>query len=189
MDWISENEVFINLPANKLLAIAAYGEAANQGAEGLMAVLNVIKNRTKEVSKYGDPDILRKTNSPYHAVILKKWQFSMFNLDDPVRDTALRFAKQWDAYYGANATLRKAYDLATMLLTGLFDDNTYGATHYHTAAVNPQWASTIPFIGQIGDHLFYGEGGGMAVATASMTFPLVAFALILPLYFILRKKR
>lgn len=189
MDWISENEVFINLPVNKLLAIAAYGEAANQGAEGLMAVLNVIKNRTKEVSKYGDTDILKKTNSPYHAVILKKWQFSMFNTDDPVRATALRFAKQWDAYYGGNATLRTAYDLANKLLSGAIEDNTYGATHYHTTAVNPSWASAIPFIGKIGDHLFYGEGGGITVAQASMTFPLWAMALILPLMFLLKKKR
>lgn len=42
-------------------------------------------------------------------------------------------------------------------LIGLDDhiNNTDYATHYHTPAVAPAWASTMPLDGHIGGHLFY----------------------------------
>lgn len=155
-DWINQNQIFINLPVNQLLAITAFGEAGNQGTEGMMAVLNVINNRAANILEFADPEIMSVTNSPFHGVILKHYQFSMYNLDDPVRANAIKWAQNFNQYLLQNTNFKKAFDLANMLRTGQLEDNTKGATFYHADYVTPYWASSIPFIGQIGNHLFYG---------------------------------
>jgi hypothetical protein len=38
--WSDQNSIFLNLPTDQFLAIIAYGEAANQGAEGMIKELN-----------------------------------------------------------------------------------------------------------------------------------------------------
>lgn len=158
------NEIFYSLPANKLLALAAYGEAASEGTEGLMAVVNVIRNRTKEPSKFANQVILNTTNSIWHAVILKPCQFSSFNdgsssycpKADPVRAKLVTLMNTWDNAIQSNSVLNTAYQVSNMVFNNTLADNTAGATFYHAAYVSPTWASTIPFIGQIGQHLFYG---------------------------------
>ena len=161
-DWFEKNRIFLNLSPEQIIAITAYGEAASEGAEGLMAVINVIRNRTLKTSAYADKEILNATGSAWHAVVLKKWQFSMYNLDDPVRQTALKFAGDFDTYVVQNGTLSQAYDLATMAVNRTLDDNTGGATHYYANYIAaPSWAATMPFTGQIGVHLFFAEFPGL----------------------------
>jgi hypothetical protein len=158
--WTDQNQSFINLPLDKLLTIVTYGEAGNQGAEGMMGVLNVIRNRTLDQQFY-DNEIYGMTGNSYKSVILKKWQFSMFNLDDPVRPKAENWAINFDNYVASNSAFRQAYELSEMVIGGTLSDNTGGATYYlNPDAVTkmPQWASVIPFLGQIGDHVFFGEG-------------------------------
>jgi hypothetical protein len=170
-DWTNKNQLFINLPAEQLLTIVAYGEAGNQDVEGMMAVLNVIRNRTLDTQFY-DTEIFNLTNDAYKAVALKKWQFSMFNLDDPVRAKAENWANNFQNNLVSNSTFRQAYDIAQMLVGGTLSDNTGGATFYlNPAGVTqmPQWASVIPFIGQIGDHLFFGEGVSAAIESVKTT--------------------
>ena len=165
--WIDSNRLFLNLPTDQFLTIMAYGEAGNQGAEGMMGVLNVIRNRTLGRSYY-DTEIMSLTGDAYKAVGLKKWQFSMFNLNDPVRVTAERIANDFNSFLISNAAVRQAYELSQMTINGTLEDNTYGAQFYFNPAgvtTEPQWASVIPFIGQIGDHLFFGSGVSAAVET------------------------
>ncbi|MCL6542061.1 MAG: cell wall hydrolase [Roseiflexus sp.] len=150
--------IFLSLPVDLLLAITAYGEAASEGGEGMMAVLNVIRNRTKDPSKFADKTILKLTNSIYHAVILKPYQFSMYNLGNPAREIAEDLAVNFNSRIQTNKTLQTAYQLSLMLLYGQLEDNTGGATHYHSISVRPEWASEVSFIGQIGRHLFYTAG-------------------------------
>lgn len=76
--WSDKNRIFLNLQTVELLSIAAYGEAANQGTDGLMAVINVIRNRTLS-NQFIDSEIYSLTGDIYKAVILKPCQFSMFN--------------------------------------------------------------------------------------------------------------
>lgn len=154
--WSDQNQQFIGMPIDQLIALTAYGEAANQGTEGLIAVMNVVKNRTIDAANYADKEISMLANSIWHGVILKAKQFSAYNLSDPVRATLNKFASNFQSYVSSNPTLANAYQLAQKLLNGELFDNTNGATHYHTTSVLPSWASSIgPVVAQIGDHIFY----------------------------------
>lgn len=168
--WIDQNRLFLGLPTDQFLTILAYGEAGNQGAEGMMAVLNVVRNRTLD-NQFYDKEILSMTSDPYKAVGLKKWQFSMFNLNDPVRTKAENWANNFQGYL-SNSAFRQAYELSQMAIAGTLEDNTGGAQFYFNPAgvtQEPSWASMIPFIGQIGDHLFFGSGISAVVASAVST--------------------
>ena len=168
--WTNQNQLFLNLPTDQLLTITAYGEAGNQGAEGMMAVLNVIRNRTLDISFY-DGEIYAITNDPYKAVILKKYQFSMYLLNDPVRVTAEKIANNFQSYL-SNSAIQQAYELSQMAIAGTLEDNTVGSQFYFNPAgvtQEPSWASVIPFIGQIGDQLFFGSGISAAVTGAVET--------------------
>ncbi len=76
--WVDQNGIFLSLPTDQFLSILAYGEAASDGAEGEMAVLNVVRNRALDKSFY-DMEIYNLTGDTYKAVGLKACQFSMFN--------------------------------------------------------------------------------------------------------------
>jgi N-acetylmuramoyl-L-alanine amidase len=169
--WSDQNLLFINLPTAQLLAIVAYGEAGNQGTDGMMAVLNVVRNRTLD-QQYYDMDIYALTNDAYKAVALKKWQFSMFNTNDPVRATAEKIAKNFSTYLSTNSALQQAYSLAQMAVDGTLEDNTGGAQFYYNpegVSQEPSWASVVPFLTQIGDHLFFGSGISAAVSSVVST--------------------
>jgi len=153
---MSSDQLLYSLPVQSLLAITAYGEAATEGNEGLLAVMNVIKNRTKDPNQFADSSILSATQSLYHAVILKPYQFSVFNSNDPGRSRMEKFAADFPGSYQGDSILRSSYDLAGKVLSGSTADNTMGATFYHADYVLPSWASEIPVIGQIGTHIFYG---------------------------------
>ncbi|MBU0598769.1 cell wall hydrolase [Patescibacteria group bacterium] len=155
MAWIDNVRSFLKVPVDKLLAITAYGEARGEGTEGMMAVLNVIRNRAREVGTYGDQSIYSETGSAYHAIILAKKQFSMYNLDDPQRTTAANIAKNWDHYYSNYPILQTAYDLSRKLVAGMLPDNSGGATHYHAITSFPPWRKDMIVLGQIKNHIFY----------------------------------
>lgn len=162
---MSDNQLFLSLPTEKLLAITAYGEAGGEGAEGMMAVLNVIRNRTADLSQYGDSNVYAVTGDPYKAVILKDKQFSMFNIGDPVRTIAERLATNFDSEVQTNSALSQAYSLSQMLTQGTLADNTGGADHYHATYVMPSWAASMAVTGQIGNHIFYSASGIVSQVT------------------------
>jgi hypothetical protein len=147
------------ISADKLLALVAYGEAASEGTAGMQAVLNVIANRVlSRDPKFVDQNILSRTGSMWHAVILKPYQFSAFNPGDPVRPKLEQMAQNFDYYLQTNPTFAKAYELAKRQYYWDLPDITQGATYYHATYVSPSWASQIPVIGQLGRHIFYGKG-------------------------------
>ena len=148
-------DIFLTIPADKLLALTAYGEAASEGAEGMMAVINVVLNRMKDLAQFADKNILQQTGSAYHAVILKAKQFSAFNSTDPVRPKLENLLNNFTNAVKSNTALNQAYQIATLAVRGQLSDNTAGATHYHTTAVAPSWSKTIDYIGQLGNHVFY----------------------------------
>jgi hypothetical protein len=168
--WSDQNLLFLSLPVDKLLAIAAYGEAAGEGAEGMAAVLNVMRNRAANVSQFGDSEIYSLTGSPYHAIILKKAQFSMFNIGNSVRPIAERMANNFDSEVQSNSTLNQAYGIVTMLINGQLADNTGGATYYYNPSLaSPSWASSMVLLGQIGNHLFYSPSGVTLASVSPLT--------------------
>ncbi|MGC9420213.1 MAG: cell wall hydrolase, partial [Rhodovulum sp.] len=54
--------------------------------------------------------------------------------------------------------------IARVMLDGAPRQLTKGATHYHTTAVNPRWASRFPRTATIGVHHFYRQPGAQVVA-------------------------
>lgn len=162
-DWVNENGIFINLPTDQLIAITSFGEASGDGAEGMLAVTNVIRNRTLDKSFY-DQEIFGLTGDAYKACILKKYQFSMYLLDNSVRQTALKLAQNFDL---SNSSLNQAYQFAQMALDGALSDNVSGATFYYApsgVSSPPSWASIFPFVGQVGSQLFFSSGSTIASA-------------------------
>ena len=72
-----------------VMAGTLWGEARNQGDEGMIAVGNVIMNRVKAKSWYGDH---------IKGVCLKAWQFSCWNDDDPNKEKILALDYTDDAF-------------------------------------------------------------------------------------------
>lgn len=169
-DWANKNKIFLSLTPVQLLALTGYGEAGREGDAGITAVMNVVKNRTRLPGQFADQEILSLTGgSVYHAVILKYKQFSMYNPSNPVREKAERFAELWDTTLANNSYIKNCYSLAQKVMSGALADNTKGATFYHAASVSPSWASTIPYIGQIGNHIFYGVQGAAGMVAGTIT--------------------
>lgn len=181
------NQVFYTISADKLTALTAYGEARNEGAEGMMAVMNVVRNRTKNPGKFADKDILAATGSVYHAVILNPYQFSPYNVSDQQRPKMEMIAANFNSYLLSDVSLSKAYELSRMMFTGVLTDNTYGATYFHAAYVTPSWASVIPMIGQIGNHIFYGYKTVTDIIQENPTATaIVGFIAAVGIYFIMK---
>lgn len=122
-----------------LLASVMFGEARNQGEEGMIAVCHVIMNRARHPSWWG------KTIS---EVILKPYQFSCFNKNDPNYPKISSLDE-------TNTIYLKAIELAARCLLGEIPDPTENATHYHTKAIMPSWAHKLKKTLAIGDHIFY----------------------------------
>jgi hypothetical protein len=105
-------------------------EAAGEGYKGMVAVGEVIRNRTKLF------------HAGFEAVCLMPKQFSCWN----DRTRAEIFLKKNSASY---ALAQKAWkDSEKSCLTG-------GATDYHTSTGHPYWADVYSVTSEIGNHIFY----------------------------------
>lgn len=123
----------------KVMAGTLWGEARNQGDDGMIAVGHVILNRVKANSWYGNN---------IQEVCLKPWQFSCWNDNDPNKEKILQLDQSDDSYC-------KAVTISCYLLDNKIYDTTYGSTHYHTKSILPKWVEDKQPIVAIRDHLFY----------------------------------
>lgn len=155
MGWIENNKVFLDLPIERFLTIVAQGEAGDQGDEGKLAVLNVIKNRTLFPELFSDKNIYVYSKDLLKSVALKQWQFSMFNLDDKVRPLAWKWANEFDSTLRTNSNFKRTYDLVVNFLKGSYGDNVNKAVYYHATYVSPYWSKLYTPVKQIGEHIFY----------------------------------
>lgn len=128
-------------PQWKCLAEALYFEARGETAKGLFAVGEVILNRV-DSSRY--PNTL--------CGVIKQ---------GTGRRYACQFTYTCDGkpeHIGEPASWTRVGKVARLLIDGDAPrDLTAGATHYHTRAVNPSWASVFPRTAHIGFHYFYRE--------------------------------
>ncbi|MGF1609740.1 MAG: cell wall hydrolase [Kiloniellales bacterium] len=122
-----------------IVARTIWGEARGEGNRGMQAVANVIANRAARPGWWG---------SDFISVCMKPYQFSAWNSNDPNSGKAARVTE-------ADAQFRVALDLAGKAVAGVLPDITGGATHYHTHAVSPGWASSLRKTADIGNHVFY----------------------------------
>ena len=127
--------------ARLALARTVYGEARGEGVPGMEAVANVVMNRAGVGGWWGDTVL---------SVVMKPYQFSVWNPGDPNRALILgKFPFQGDELFNT------AWQIAGDAIAFDLPDRTGGATHYHTTAVKPDWASGQVPVAQIGRHVFY----------------------------------
>ena len=123
------------------LAKTIWGEARGEGARGMQAVANVVMNRVNAGSWYG---------ASVKDVVLKKWQFSCWNDNDPNKAIIENLSERQLALNGSLA-------IARQVMNGSLPDITGGATHYHAKSIVPSWAASMQKTAVIGNHIFYKE--------------------------------
>lgn len=130
------------------LARSIWGEARDEGAEGMEAVASVILNRVKVAEEKGrywwGNNIIQVAQKPY--------QFSCWNRSDP-NFKKLREVDETDADF------LTALRIARLAVSGDLQDSTNGATHYHAVLISPYWAKGEKPIASVGNHRFYNLAG------------------------------
>ena len=108
-----------------LLPLVIWREARNQPLEAMIGVAWTIRNRVNKPGWWG---------SDWPSVILRKWQFSSFNWNDPnYQKFPIGNEPEWEL------CLRAAADV----FTNSVSDLTEGATHYYDKSLDatpPNWA-------------------------------------------------
>lgn len=128
----------------EVVACTLWGEARNQGLEGMRAVASVIENRRK--SGY------RKKHTAAE-VCLDPWQFSCWNQDD------VNLARMRAVAAAPDSRFRDALGIADEVLNRTLADSVRQARHYYAVSLRkpPSWArGKTPCI-VIGDHLFFND--------------------------------
>lgn len=119
-----------------LLARMIWGEARGQSDLERVAVAYTAVNRANDGKKWNGETV--------REAVLKPWQYSCFNSNDPNRDKLLD-PQQYDA-----ESFRECLDIAGKVLSGEHSDPTNGATHYfNPKVVLPTWAKKMSKIGKI----------------------------------------
>ncbi|MFI3241504.1 MAG: cell wall hydrolase [Alphaproteobacteria bacterium] len=127
-----------------ILARTIYGEARGESISGQEAIANVVLNRLsfsqKKKRYWWGNDIISICQAPF--------QFSCWNVNDPNCKLIQKITED-------DVNFCIAQRIATRAVHGVLEDNTCGATHYHTKLVFPKWSrKKLPCI-EIGSHLFY----------------------------------
>jgi spore germination cell wall hydrolase CwlJ-like protein len=124
------------------IALTLWGEARNQGIQGLIAVACVLRNRLQR-GTWGHT---------YVAVCLAPKQFSCWNIHDPNR-------RLLEALIGQPVTtsiLAVCYALADVLVHESIIHHVGAATHYYASSIPPpSWAATGELVATIGQHKFF----------------------------------
>lgn len=142
-----DRQKLLEKPQDVLLAMVMWGEARDQGEEGMLAVGCVVMNRVKKPCWWGDS---------VPTVILKPDQFDCFNTGDPNLTKILALDPAHP-----DPQFAVCLDLAVKLLAGTVADPTGGATAYYApkdCETPPSWAMPNAYLCQIGDQKFYRGG-------------------------------
>ena len=145
----------------KCLADNIYWAARNQEVRGMMAVAHVTRNRVRsphwpstycEVIEEGP---MRESWTTRKNPLLPEDQRVYF----PKRDRC-QFSWYCDGKSDSIPSQdTDIYEVARMIAFKIvhnwFDDNTFGATHYHADYVSPNWANEMTHTVTIGTHIFY----------------------------------
>lgn len=125
------------------LTYTVLGEAEGEGVLGMLAVANVIRNRTQS-PLYPDNPV---------DVALEPQQFSTNNPGEGGNQTAVR--RRNPVGSGRYETARQIIE--QIFVDDLDVDNTGGALFYHTTAITPYWSDSVNTNGtvDIGHHRFY----------------------------------
>lgn len=120
-------------PQVKCLADNIYYEAANQPTKGMIAVAQVVMNRTKQPERFG--------STPCQVVNQKVGRYYQFSWIPHRRKIIYP-----EAY-------KKAIDIAKNVYYDVYSDVTNGAIFYHATYIKNPWK--YKRVAQIGGHIFY----------------------------------
>lgn len=136
--WFDSLPVAKGGDAWRCLAEAIYFEARGETLRGQIAVAEVILNRVDTGLYPGSVCgvVHQGTGRKYACQFTYTCDGHAERIHEP---------RAWEL---AGKIARLMLDGAPRVLTG-------GATHYHTHAVNPRWASRLPHTATIGEHRFY----------------------------------
>jgi len=114
----------------KLIALCCYREARGEPLDGKRGVCHVIRNRVNQPSWWG---------GDWKSVILKPWQFSSFNVNDPNNSL-------WPPDDSPSWT--DCLSAASGVYAGVDDDLTGGATFYHDTSMGwpKAWGSETEYV-------------------------------------------
>ena len=128
-DFLKDND-------KSLLARMIFGEARNCSETERIAVGYSAINRVNDGKKWNGENI--------SEVLLKDWQYSCFNKNDPNREKLLN-PEAYDA-----KSFYECLEVAEDILSGELEDPTNGATHYfNPKVVKPTWANKLEKVGKI----------------------------------------
>ncbi len=122
-----------------VLARTLWGEARGENVRGIEAVAAVVMNRVRRGGWWGNT---------VETVCRKRWQFSCWNPGDPNR-------AKLEAVDERDRAFRICLRVARRAVSGVLDDPTHGATHYHVRGLMPLWARGRDPSAEIGAHVFY----------------------------------
>lgn len=134
-----------------VMARTLYGEARNQGQEGIEAVACVIMNRVRAEKWFTGYIVIAGKKLPsVSETCLKRAQFSCWNHGDPNLDIIKSVTTNDKIFSNCMVVANKA-------INGLLEDFTNGATYYHTRNCQPEWAKGHIPCYECGAHLFYND--------------------------------
>jgi N-acetylmuramoyl-L-alanine amidase len=123
-----------------LLGLVIWREARGETDEAQLGVGCSIRNRVIKGGWWGNT---------YRTVILKPWQYSSFNEDDP---NSTKYPDPNDAVW------LQCLENASLIINGNCNDNTAGAQSYFDRSLDnnpPKWAATMTHTLDLGRLHFY----------------------------------
>jgi spore germination cell wall hydrolase CwlJ-like protein len=122
----------------RCLTEALYFEARGEDTRGIFAVAEVILNRVD--SRRFPSTVCAVVNQGTGEIYRCQFTYTCDGLAENIREP-----RAW----------RRVGKVARLMLDGAPRVLTQGATHYHTLAVDPRWASQFALVSTIGEHAFY----------------------------------
>lgn len=121
---------YSELSDTQLLALCCYREARGEPTEGKRGVCHVVNNRRLNPGWWG---------STWSSVILKAWQFSSFNANDPNHEV-------WPA--DDDKIWNECLTIAVAVVSGSDPDPTDGAQYYYDTSIHwpKAWGSESDYV-------------------------------------------
>lgn len=132
-------------PDEYCMALNIYHESRGENLAGKYAVADTVLNRVED-NRWPNTvcDVVKQAKYQDGILIKNKCSFSWYC--DGKSDTPAISADAW----------REAQIISYQIMhNDRFRGITEGANHYHAISVSPYWKSSMDYIGQIGDHIFY----------------------------------
>jgi N-acetylmuramoyl-L-alanine amidase len=155
LTWMPEPMRLLVEQATEPQRVAAclFGEARSEPVQGIIAVANVIRNRTLKPTRFG---------ATFSDVVTAPKQFSCWAPDGGERNYQRMLSLMQDFAAGTTITdggARECIGIAHLILGNYLRDNTKGSLHYHTATLTPRprWARQHVPVVQVGHHSFYSD--------------------------------